>query len=196
MSESAIDALVAARLRESAQVAAGLCEPKILERVSAASAALVACYQAGGKAILFGNGGSAAEAGHLAGELVGRFRYDRPPLPALSLAEPQSALTAISNDYGYESSFSRQVEAHVRAGDVVIGLTTSGGSPNVIAALRAARDGGATTIAMTGSGGEALGELVDHLVLVASDDTPRIQEAHLAIGHALCEVVEAELFPR
>jgi D-sedoheptulose 7-phosphate isomerase len=196
VSDAPIHALVAAGLRESAEVAAGLSDRELLERVSAAGAAMVACYRARGKAILFGNGGSAGEAGHLAGELVGSFRYDRPPLPALSLAEPQSTLTAISNDYGYESSFSRQVEAHVRPGDVVIGLTTSGASPNVIAALRVARERGATTIAMTGRGGAALADVVDHLLLVASAETPRIQEAHLAIGHVLCELVEAELHPR
>jgi D-sedoheptulose 7-phosphate isomerase len=183
------------RLREAAQVAAALANEDLVSRVSAAGAALVDCYRDGGKAILLGNGGSAAQASHLAAELVGRYLRDRPALPALSLLDNQSAVTAIGNDYDYESSFSRQVQAHARTGDVVIGLTTSGTSPNVVAALRAAREGGAVTIGMTGRTAGALGEIADHVLLVASDDTPRIQEAHLVIGHTLCEIVERALFP-
>ena len=187
------DDLVARRLRESAATAAAL-EP-LVGAIDAAGAALVGCYRDGGKAILFGNGGSAAQAAHLAAELVGRYLRDRPPLPALSLLDNHSAVTAIGNDYGFESSFSRQVEAHAAPGDVMIGMTTSGRSPNVVAALQAGRAAGAATIGLAGRSGHDLAAAADHLLLVPSDDVPRIQEAHLVIGHTLCEIVEQALFP-
>lgn len=187
------DELVARRLRESAESAVSLAA--LAPDIAAAGSALVTCFEAGGKAILLGNGGSAAQATHLAAEFVGRYLRDRPPLSALSLVDNHSAVTAIGNDYGYETSFSRQVEAHARPGDVVIGLTTSGRSPNVVAALRAGRDRGAATIGLAGHSGNDLADVADHLLLVPSDETPRIQEGHLVIGHTLCEIVERALFP-
>jgi D-sedoheptulose 7-phosphate isomerase len=187
------DELVTRRLTEAAQAAQAL--EGLSAEVQAAGDALVACYRAERKAILLGNGGSAAQAAHLAAELVGRYLRDRPALPALSLLDNHSAVTAIGNDYGYECSFSRQVEAHACPGDVVIGLTTSGRSPNVVAALRAGRDRGAATIGLAGRSGNDLAEVADHLLLVPSDDTPRIQEGHLVIGHTLCEIVERAIFP-
>jgi D-sedoheptulose 7-phosphate isomerase len=189
------DELIRQRLEEAADAAAALAREDLVAGIAAAGAALAGCYRAGGKTIWLGNGGSAAQAAHLAAELVGRYLRDRPPLPALSLLDNASAVTALGNDYGYESSFARQVEAHAQPGDVVIGLTTSGTSPNVIAALRAARERGATTIGLGGGTGGELGGVSDHLLLVAADDTPRIQEGHLVIGHTLCELVERALFP-
>jgi D-sedoheptulose 7-phosphate isomerase len=166
--------------------------------VSEAVRLCVAALTGGRKLLLCGNGGSAADAQHWAGELVSRFMYDRPGLPAIALTVDSSILTAIGNDYGYERSFSRQVEALGLAGDVLFGLSTSGRSPNVLAAMRAARARGMVTVGFTGNGPGAadLAELSDVLIQVPSGVTPRIQEGHEVIGHAICEMIEAEIFPR
>jgi D-sedoheptulose 7-phosphate isomerase len=158
----------------------------------------VAALGGGRKLLLCGNGGSAADAQHWAGELVSRFMYDRPGLPAIALTVDSSILTAIGNDYGYERTFSRQVEALGVAGDVLFGLSTSGRSPNILAAMRAARERGMATVGFTGNGPGAadLGVLCDVLIQVPSDSTPRIQEGHEVIGHAICEMVEAAIFSR
>jgi D-sedoheptulose 7-phosphate isomerase len=144
----------------------------------------------GGRVLAFGNGGSAADAQHLAGELVGHFRKQRPGLAALALSTDPSVLTAIANDMGYESVFRRQVEAQGRPGDVALGITTSGRSPNVVAGLQAARDRGLVTVGLTGNGGGTLGGLVHHLLAVPHTDTQRIQEVHGMVVHVLCEIVE------
>ena len=151
---------------------------------------LVECLRSGGKILAFGNGGSASDAQHLAGELVGRFLRDRPGLPALALNTDPSVITAIGNDMGYDAVFRRQVEAHGRPGDVAIGISTSGRSPNVVEALRAARQRGLLTVGMTGGGGGRLGGLVHYLVDVPHHDTPRIQEVHTMVVHVLCQLVE------
>jgi len=158
--------------------------------MTAAADALVAAYTAGRKAIFFGNGGSAADAQHLAAEFVGRYLRERSPLPALALNANSSAVTAISNDYGYAEVFARQLQALAVAGDVAVGISTSGNSPNVIQALRAARKLGLFTIGLTGSSGGAMRNEVDVLIAAPSDETPRIQECHILIGHALCDAVE------
>lgn len=168
---------------------------------SAVSEAIRLCVVAltgGRKLMICGNGGSAADAQHWAGELVSRFMYDRPGLPAIALTVDSSILTAIGNDYGYERSFSRQVEALGVAGDVLFGLSTSGRSPNILAAMRAARERGVATVGFTGNGPGAadLAALCDVMIQVPSATTPRIQEGHEVIGHAICEMVEAEIFPR
>jgi D-sedoheptulose 7-phosphate isomerase len=146
--------------------------------------------RAGGRLLAFGNGGSAADAQHLACELVGRFRRERSALPALALTTDPSVLTAVSNDMGFEAVFRRQLEAHGRAGDVAVGISTSGRSANVVAALRAARQRGLLTIGMTGEGGGEVAGLVDYLLDVPSTDTQRVQEVHTMVVHALCQVVE------
>ena len=146
--------------------------------------------RAGGKVLIFGNGGSAADAQHFAGELVGRFLRDRPGLPALALTTDASVLTSVGNDMGFESVFRRQVEAHGRPGDVAIGISTSGRSPNVFEGLRLARDRGLLTVGLTGGGGGRLGGLVHYLIDVPHHSTPRIQEVHAMVVHILCEVVE------
>jgi len=151
--------------------------------------------RAGGKVLVFGNGGSAADAQHLAGELVGRYRKDRAALPALALTTDPSVVTAVGNDLGFEAIFRRQVEAHGRAGDVAVAISTSGRSPNVIEALRAARARGLVTIGLTGAGGGNLPDLVDYLIDVPHAETPRIQEVHGMIVHVLCEIVEETLAP-
>jgi len=151
--------------------------------------------RAGGKVLVFGNGGSAADAQHLAGELVGRYRKDRAALPALALTTDPSVVTAVGNALGFEAIFRRQVEAHGRAGDVAVAISTSGRSPNVIEALRAARARGLVTIGLTGAGGGNLPDLVDYLIDVPHAETPRIQEVHGMIVHVLCEIVEETLAP-
>jgi len=159
-----------------------------------AAAVMIACYRGGGKAMFCGNGGSAADAQHLAAEFVGRYLAERRPLPALALHANTSSLTAIGNDYGYELSFARQVEAFARSEDVAVGISTSGNSANVVAALHKARELGLTTIALTGEGGGKMRAAADILLAVASRETPRIQECHILIGHCLCQAVEEALF--
>lgn len=166
----------------------------MLPAMERAAELLIVCYRDGGKAIFFGNGGSAADAQHLAAEFLGRYLRERRSLPALALATNSSTMTAIGNDYGYEQTFSRQVAAWVRPGDVAVGISTSGNSANVVAAMQKAREGGATTIGLTGAGGGKMRAVADVLLEVPSRDTPRIQECHILIGHALCQAIEEALF--
>jgi D-sedoheptulose 7-phosphate isomerase len=165
---------------------------------SAVAAVADACVEAlrqGHKVLFAGNGGSAADAQHLAGELVSRFNYDRPGLPAFALTTDTSVLTAIGNDYGYERLFARQVEAVGNAGDLLFAISTSGRSPNILAALQVARAKGLVTVGLTGRTGGRMAEFCDHLLRTPSDQTPRIQEGHIAIGHTICWWIERELFP-
>ncbi len=148
------------------------------------------CLRSGGKVLTFGNGGSAADAQHFAGELVGRFLRDRAGLPALALTTDPSVITAIGNDMGFDAIFRRQLEAHGRPGDVAVGISTSGRSPNVVEAMRLARHRGLLTVGMSGGGGGRLGGLVHYLIDVPSDETPRIQEVHGMVVHILCQLVE------
>jgi len=156
----------------------------------------VETLRAGRTILLAGNGGSAADAQHIAAELVGRFAYDRPGLPAIALSTDTSALTAIANDHGFERVFARQVEALGRKGDLFIGISTSGRSPNVIAALQAARAKGLITVGLTGQHPGPMGPLCDHILAIPSPDTPRIQEAQILVGHILCGLIEQLLHPR
>jgi len=167
-----------------------------LPALNAAADALISAYSAGHKALFFGNGGSAADAQHLAAEFLGRYLREREPLPALALHANSSALTAIANDYGYEFVFARQLQALAVRGDVAVGISTSGNSPNVIEAMACARRLGLVTIALTGSSGGRLRGLVDILIAAPSEDTPRIQECHILAGHALCDAVELALTTR
>lgn len=151
-------------------------------------------YRAGNKLMFMGNGGSAADAQHLAAELVVRFKLDRPGLPALALTVDSSALTAIGNDYGFEQLFARQVQAMGQAGDVLFALSTSGNSPNVLAGVTAARESGLFVVGMSGAQGGLLAQVADVCLCMPSDDTPRIQEGHTLLGHMLCEALEVRLF--
>lgn len=162
-------------------------------QVAEAARAMALCLTGGGKILFCGNGGSAADAQHLAGELVSRFNYDRPGLPAFSLSTDTSVLTAIGNDYGYELLFRRQLEAQARPGDVFVGITTSGKSPNVLAAFERCPALKVTSIALAGLGGELEGR-VEHLLRVPSTVTARIQECHILLGHLICGHVENRLF--
>ena len=155
---------------------------------------IVASLQAGGKVLLFGNGGSATDASHIAAEFVGRYDRDRAPLPALALGTDMAAITCIANDYEYADIFSRQIAALGRKGDIAIAISTSGNSPNVLKAVEAAQQQGLTTVAWTGKGGGKLGDQVDYPFVVPSNVTARIQECHITLGHVLCEIVEQKLF--
>jgi D-sedoheptulose 7-phosphate isomerase len=147
-------------------------------------------FQDGHKVLLFGNGGSATDAAHIAAEFVGRYKRERAPLPAIALATDIAAITCIANDYGFEALFARQVQAHGRQGDVAIAISTSGNSPNVLKGVEAAKGLGLTTIAWTGGSGGKLAGMVDYAFVVPSTLTARIQESHITLGHVLCELIE------
>ena len=166
------------------------------EVIQRAAAACIEAVQRGNKILFAGNGGSAADSQHLAGELVSRFAYDRPGLAAFALTTDSSVLTAIGNDYGYEKLFSRQVQAVGVRGDVLIAFSTSGRSPNILAALREARSRGLVTIGMTGSRSDAMLADCDHVVRVPSTETPKIQEGHITLGHIICGLIERACFPQ
>ena len=161
-----------------------------LPQLMQAADALVKAYCLGHKALFFGNGGSAADAQHLAAEFVGRYLCERDPLPALALNANSSAVTAIGNDYGYEQVFARQLQALALPGDVAVAISTSGNSGNVVEGVKCARRLGLFTIGLTGASGGRLRDLVDVLIAAPSDETPRIQECHILVGHALCDAVE------
>jgi D-sedoheptulose 7-phosphate isomerase len=173
-------------------------DSEFLKTVDTISQVITAAYRQGGKLLIAGNGGSAADAQHIAGELVSRYRFDRPPLPAIALTTDTSVLTAIGNDYGYEQVFEKQIRGLGRAGDVFIAISTSGRSPNVLTALKAAREIGITTIGFTGAGqsAEAMRLSSDFLLIAPTDDTPLIQQVHITVAHAICETVEYNLWGR
>ncbi|NGZ09466.1 MAG: SIS domain-containing protein [Nitrospira sp. LK70] len=163
------------------------------DRIVQVATLIAKAFQNGNKVLLFGNGGSSTDAAHIAAEFVGRYQRERVPLPAIALATDIAAITCIANDYGYEELFARQVRAHGRKGDIAIGISTSGNSPNVLNGVEAARDCGLTTIAWTGANGGKLAGLVDYPFIVPSTVTSRIQESHITLGHVLCELVEDHL---
>jgi D-sedoheptulose 7-phosphate isomerase len=171
-------------------------ESELLSRVSALAEEIIACYQKGGKVLWCGNGGSAADAQHLATELSGRFYYDRPPLFSDALHVNTSYTTAVANDYSYDVIYSRLVQAMGSPGDVLIGMSTSGNSPNVLKALEEAGKKGMITAAFTGSSGGKMKAQAKYLINIPSTDTPRIQECHMLLGHTICELVESRLFPK
>ena len=170
--------------------------PDFLERIKKAAEIIIESLNNGGKIHFCGNGGSAADAQHLAAELSGRFYYDRPPLNAEALHCNTSYLTAVGNDYGYDFIFARLLRGTAKKGDVLIGISTSGNSKNILKAYEVCREMGITVISMTGQTGGAMKEFSDLLLNVPSTDTPRIQESHIMIGHIICELVESALFPK
>ena len=171
-------------------------KPDLVRTVERAANDCIACLRSGGKLMLAGNGGSAADAQHIAGELVSRFAFDRPGLPAVALTTDTSILTAIGNDYGYERLFARQVQALGNKGDVLLVYSTSGGSPNIIRALEEARVKSIISIGLTGNRGGPMNALCNHVLEVPSHDTPKIQEGHLVLGHILCGLIESAIFKR
>jgi len=193
--KESIEELIKNRLQESAKV-----KQKILTNIETVkiiakiAEIIVEAYRRGKKVILFGNGGSAGDAQHIAAEFVGKYYLERAPLPAIALTVNTSSLTAIGNDYSFAQVFAQQLEALGEAGDVAIGISTSGNSENVLEALRVAKTKGLITIGFTGEEGGKLKDVVDYCLHIPSNDTPRIQEGHITVGHIICEIVERELF--
>ncbi len=184
--------IVARAIQDSIAVKQGVLQTLVSPLIQAAEW-VSDSIQSGGKFILFGNGGSAGDAQHIAAELVGRFELERRPFPAIALTTNTSALTAIANDYDYDAIFSRQVRAWAGSADIVLGISTSGNSPNVVKGLEAAKDQGARTIGLTGEKGGRLDSITDLCLKVPSSNTARIQESHILIGHVLCLLIEKSL---
>jgi len=171
-------------------------DKQLVNKISDAAMMCVESLKKGGKIHFCGNGGSAADAQHLAAELSGRFYYDRPPLNAEALHVNTSYLTAVANDYSYDLVYARMLQASAQKNDVFVGISTSGNSANILKAIEMAKQIGVKTVAMTGSTGGKMNELCDILINVPSTCTPRIQESHIMIGHIICEIIESEIFPR
>jgi D-sedoheptulose 7-phosphate isomerase len=165
----------------------------LLDVARTITSAMIDALRSGNRILIIGNGGSAADAQHIAAEIIGRYRQDRPAYAAIALTTDSSALTSIANDYGFEQVFARQVEGLGQRGDVLLALSTSGKSPNILAALRLARERGLVTVGFTGSKGENLRALCDHVLLAPSDDTPVIQQIHLAVAHGICDEIEQSM---
>jgi D-sedoheptulose 7-phosphate isomerase len=185
--------IIPKRFKESGEVKTRFLKenlPRFLDAIKLVSQA----FERGNKLLLFGNGGSAADAQHIAAEFVNRYIIDRPPLPAIALTTDSSILTSISNDSAFQDIFARQIKALGKEGDVVIGLSTSGNSPNVVKAFEVAKEMGIKTVALTGNDGGMLVKIADVPLVVSSSSTPRIQETHILVGHILCEMVEHQLF--
>jgi D-sedoheptulose 7-phosphate isomerase len=166
----------------------------LINKIEQVSKLCVELYRGKNKTILAGNGGSAADAQHIAAELVGRYGFDRPSIPSLALTTDTSCLTAIGNDYGYEKIFSRQLEGMGQSGDIFIGISTSGNSKNIINAFISAKEKGITTVALVGRDGGEMAKMADIALVVPSDSTPRVQESHILIGHIICDIIEKEIF--
>jgi D-sedoheptulose 7-phosphate isomerase len=196
-SATGLETLVAQRIQENMNLQQVLlADTAFQQAVSETGAALANALRERHKVLFFGNGGSAADAQHLAAELAGRFQFERPALAGLALTVNASSLTAIGNDYAFDQIFARQVESVGLPGDAAIGITTSGRSRNVIYAFEAARNRGLLTVALTGRHSDTLRPLADYCLCIPSDNTARIQEAHILIGHILCEIIERELFDK
>jgi len=186
---------ITGQIQEAVRIMSALQQDEnIIATMESVASATIESLKNGGKVLLAGNGGSAADAQHIAGEFVSRFAYDRPALAAIALTTDTSVLTAIGNDYGYEDLFTRQLLAHANKGDIFVGYSTSGKSPNIIKAMIAAREHGVITVGMTGGHGGSMIEHCDFVFEVPSLDTPKIQEGHLVLGHILCGLVEQTMF--
>ena len=184
---------VVRQLQASARLKTAMAET-LADDIAGAARMVADAFKAGGKVLIVGNGGSAADAQHIAGELVGRFRMDRAALPAIALTTDTSVLTSVANDSGYDNVFRRQLEALAAKGDILLAISTSGRSPGILKAMDEARSRGVAVIALTGKKGGGLRDKADLTIIVPSDDAPRIQEAHITIGHIICHLVEREMF--
>ena len=193
--ESIMEKFIANQVKKSYETKQAIYENKeLMKLIKEVAEVTTEAYRRGNKTLIAGNGGSAADAQHIAGEFVSRFYFDRPGLASIALTTDTSILTAIGNDYGYEKLFSRQVQANGIKGDVFIGISTSGNSKNIIEALRECKDKGIISVGLTGESGGKMKELCDYCICVPSKETPRIQESHILIGHIICAVVEEEIF--
>jgi len=187
--------MIIKRIQQSIELTKQLLgDPVLLSRIQDAAGLIVQAYRSGNKTLFCGNGGSAADAQHLAAELSGRFYIDRPPIHAEACHVNSSFMTAVSNDYGFEKAYARYIKAVGKSGDVLVAISTSGNSENIVQALSQAREIGFSCILLSGSKGGKMVEKADILINVPSDDTPRVQEMHILIGHIICELVENELF--
>lgn len=194
MGDIKVNSIIRERIQDSIEVKRGLLtNEKLLQTVSDLADAIANCIKNGGKVVLCGNGGSASDALHFAGEIVGRFQKERSAWPAVVLNADVATMTAIANDYGYDNVFARQAEGHVKPGDVFIGISTSGNSENVRRAAVVAKEKGAKTAALLGKDGGKIGKLVDYPVIVPSMVTARVQESHIMIIHIICELLEREI---
>ena len=195
MNLDSAQALAVARVREGASLLQRLLDfPEYFQAVADAADAMTRCLRSGKKVLFFGNGGSAADAQHLAAELSGRFLRERPSLSGWALTTNSSAMTAIANDYAFDEIFTRQIQGIGNAGDVAFAISTSGNSPNVLRAAALAREKKLVAIGLTGGGGGKLRGAVDHCICIPSDQTPRIQEVHILTGHILCELIDEDMF--
>ena|ERR1035438_9731347 len=195
MNANSAQSLAMARIRDCASVMQTLlASPDYVSSVVNVGEAMTKCLHSGNKILFFGNGGSAADAQHLAAELSGRFLKERPSLSGWALTTNSSVLTAIGNDYSFDEVFARQVQGIGSSGDIAFAITTSGNSPNVLRAVQVARDKKLVTVGLTGRSGGKLHAAVDHCICIPSDQTPRVQEAHILTGHILCELIEETLF--
>lgn len=186
---------IRAQIADSAATKQAILENQgLIDVIMTVAKACVDVYRNGKKTMLAGNGGSAADAQHIAAELVGRYGFDRPSIPSLALTTDTSSLTAIGNDYGYDKVFSRQLEGMAQEGDLFIGISTSGNSQNIINAFESAKDRGVTTVALVGREGGKMAAMADYAIIIPSNTTARIQESHILIGHILCDIIEKELF--
>lgn len=187
--------MIVKRIQQSIELKTKILSDEILiERIRKASVLIISAYRSGNKTLFCGNGGSAADAQHLAAELSGKFYLDRPPIHADVCHGNSSFMTAVSNDYGFDTAFARYIQAVGKIGDVLVAISTSGNSENIIQAIQAARKIGLKCICLSGEHGGRMAEIADVLINVPSTDTPRIQEAHILIGHIICELVETKLF--
>jgi len=184
---------IRAELKESVEIK-NLVARSLAPQIEQAAKIMIEAIKAGNKILFFGNGGSAADAQHLAAELIGRYRKDRRSLPAIALSTDTSILTSLSNDYGFEVVFAKQVEGLAKSGDIAFGISTSGNSRNVLEGIEKAKELGCKTIGLLGCDGGRIGEVVDISIIVPCKITPRIQESHITIGHILCSLIEQELF--
>jgi len=192
---NAINEVIRRRIQESIEAKRRILEDDLLlGGIQAATELVIEAYRSGRKTLLAGNGGSAADAQHIAAELVGRYGFDRPALPSIALTTDTSILTAVGNDYGFDRIFSRQVEALGTEGDVFVGISTSGNSANILRALVACKEKGIASIGLTGTGGGKMAELCDICLRIPSGETARVQESHILIGHILCGLVEEALY--
>lgn len=186
---------IKAELKESIEIKNQVIK-KLVPQIEQAARWMIESLKNGNKILLFGNGGSAADAQHLAAELIGRYLKDRKSLPAIALTTDTSILTSLSNDYGFETIFARQVEGLAKSGDIAIGISTSGNSRNVLEGVEKAKELGCKTIGLLGCDGGRIAEVVDLSIVVPCKSTPRIQESHITIGHILCSLIEQEIFPQ
>lgn len=196
MNQSSNDPIAAHLKRSREALERSAQDAAIVDAAREIADVIAAALRAGNKLLIAGNGGSAADAQHIAAEIVGRYKQDRPAYAAIALTTDTSALTAIGNDYGFEQVFARQVEGLGRSGDVLLALSTSGRSPNILAALNSARQRGLITVGFTGAKGTSLGALCDHLLMAPSDDTAVIQQIHMTLAHGICETIERALMDK